>query len=204
MSDRCPSGRTGKSAVRDQRNTGSKSHARNRRSGIQHFTHTRSTLRSFIADDDYIACHDLSALNSRYGILLTLKYSGRSLMHHHLFHHSGTFHHAAVGCQIAFQHSQSACTAVRMIHSSDHFRIPVYCILDILTDRLSRHGHAVRMQKSDIRQFLHHRIYTSGLIQIFHISRTCRSKMAQIRRFLTDLIGIGNIKIKSDLMRNSR
>ena len=60
------------------------------------------------------------------------------------------------------------------------------------------------MKQAKICQLLHNSRNAAGLVQIFHIGRTCRCQMTEIRCFLTDLIGKGNIKVKTNLMGNSR
>ena len=91
-----------------------------------------------------------------------------------------------------------------MIHRTDHFRILIHCIRNILPDGLSGHGHALRVQQSDVRQFFHYRIDAARLVEIFHISRSCRCQVAQVRCLLADRIGKCNIKIKSHFMGDCR
>ena len=101
-------------------------------------------------------------------------------MHQHLRHHCGTLHHAAVRCQIALQYGNSAGLGIRIFHRADDFRIQIAAVADVFADCRAVHGHAVEMEKFFLRQFVHYRIDTACLIQIFHVSRACRRQMAQI------------------------
>ena len=60
------------------------------------------------------------------------------------------------------------------------------------------------MQQTDIRQLFHHRVHAARLIQIFHVGRSRRCQVAEIRRPLADRICIRNIKIEAHLMRDCR
>ena len=87
---------------------------------------------------------------------------------------------------------------------TDHFRISVNGIFDVLSHGFSCHCHAVQVQKSKAGNFLHHRVDTACLIQILHVSRTGRSKMTDIRSFLADLIGKPHLKIETGFMGDCR
>ena len=60
------------------------------------------------------------------------------------------------------------------------------------------------MKKSLFVQLVHNCVYTARFIQIFHISRTCRCKVAQVRGLFTNSICKINLKIHANFMRNCR
>ena len=60
------------------------------------------------------------------------------------------------------------------------------------------------MKKSLLIQFVHNCIYTACFVQVFHVCRACRCKMAEVRSLCTDLVCKADIKVHSDLMSDSR
>ena len=125
-------------------------------------------------------------------------------MYHHLLHNGRTFHNAAVRSQIAFQHRKAACLAVRIVDGADHLGIQVYTVFNVLAYCLSCHRHAVCVKESFFVQLVHHRVDAAGFIEILDIGGACRSKMTEIRSFLTDLICKTDIEIHSDLVSDRR
>ena len=125
-------------------------------------------------------------------------------MHQHLCTDCRTFYHTSVRRQISFEYCQTACLTVRIVNWADYLRIFIDTSFDVLSQCLSGHSHTFCMKKSFLVQLIHHRINSAGLVEIFHVCMSCRSKMAQIRSFLADRIGKINLKIHSDLMCNRR
>ena len=125
-------------------------------------------------------------------------------MYQHLRYNCGTFYNAAVRCKVSFQYGKSACLCIRIVDRADNFRIQVYTVFDILADCFSGYCHALCMEKSKLVQLVHNRIDTAGLVEVFHVSRACRCKVAEVRSLLTDLICKADVKVHSDLMCNSR
>ena len=81
-----------------------KSHTCDGRCRIQHFSHTRTALWSFIADNHNITRHDLAALDRCNGILFAVKDSCRSFMYHHLRNNCRTFYNTAeFGARLPFR-----------------------------------------------------------------------------------------------------
>ena len=189
MSDGCATGSSGETSVGDQCHAGAQPHACNGRGGIQHLSHAGTTLRSFIADHYYIACHDFTGLDSINRIFFTVKYSGRAFVHQHLGCHSRSLDHATVRCQVTLQYSNTAGLGIGVLHRADDFRILVDTILDILSYGRTVGSQAVKVQKSLLGQFIHYRIDTACFVQVFHISRTGRCQVTQIRSLGRDLVG---------------
>ena len=125
-------------------------------------------------------------------------------MDHHFFYHRRTLDNAAVRGKITLQHGKASCLTVRIVHSPDYLRILIDRIFDILRQGIPGYCHTLCMHQTDICQLFHNCIYAASLIQILHIGRACRCKVAQVRCLLADLVGKGNVKIKTDLMGNSR
>ena len=181
MSDGCATACAGETAIRDQCYGRSQPHSGNCRSRVQHLTHTRSALRAFVTDHHNITCHDLAALDGCDRIFFTVKYSCRSFMYHHFRYYGGTFYHTAVRCQVALQYGNTAGLAVRIVDRPDDFRIHIDAAFDIFCYGLARYRDQIGIEQILLAQFVHHRIYTAGFIQVFHIGRACRCQMAQVR-----------------------
>ena len=60
------------------------------------------------------------------------------------------------------------------------------------------------MKKSLLIQFVHNCVYTACFVQVFHVCRACRCKVAEVWSLCTDLICKADIKVHSDLMSDSR
>ena len=101
-------------------------------------------------------------------------------MDQHLIRHGAALHHTAVLCDIPPQHGDAAGSAVRIVHGTDGFRIPVHRSLQILSNRLSRHSHQIGVEQSAVRQLLHHRLHAAGLIEILDVGRACGSQVAVV------------------------
>ena len=112
-------------SVRNQGHTGSKSHACNGGSGIQHLSHSWAAFWPLIADDYYIPGLYLSSQDRRNSVLLAFKDTGRSFMYHHLRHYSRPLYNAGIRRQISFQNCQAACLAVRIVNGPDYLRIQI-------------------------------------------------------------------------------
>ena len=202
MSDGSATGSSGETAIGDQCYRRSKSHTCDGRGRIQHLSHTRAALRTFVADDNNITGNDLTALDCLDGIFFTIEDSCRAGVLHHLRNDCGTLNNRSVRSQVTLKDSQSASLHIRIIHRSDHLRIQIDCILDGLADGHAINGHALGIDQTDIREFLHNGIDTTCLVQVFHVGRTCRCQMAEVRGLLRDGICEGDIEIKTDLMSN--
>ena len=125
-------------------------------------------------------------------------------MYHHLFYNCRTFYNAAVRSDISFQYRKTAGLAVRIVNRADNFRIEVYTVFDVFAYCFACYCHAFCMKKSFFVQLVHNCINTACFVQIFHISRTCRCKVAEVRCLCTDLICKAYIKIHTDFMSDCR
>ena len=94
--------------------------------------------------------------------------------------------------------------AVGIVDGADNLRIFVHCACDILSQRLSCDGQTVGVEKVLLVQLSHDSVHAARLVEIFHISRSCRCQVAQVRCLLTDWISKCNIKIKSHFMGDCR
>ncbi len=91
-----------------------------------------------------------------------------------------------------------------MVNGPDHFRILVDRICDIFPNGPACHRQTICVEKILLIQFCHHRIDAARFIEVFHVGRTCGSKMTEIRRLLTDSVCKVNLKIHADLVSDGR
>ena len=204
MSNGSASGGTAETTVCNKCYRRTKSHTCDCRGRIQHFSHSRTTLRSLITDDNNVTFYDLSAFDCRNRVFLAVKYSCRSFMNHHLCNNRGTFYDASVWCKIAPKYSKSACGAVWIVNRTDYFRVQVYTVFDVLTYCFSGYSHALCVKESLFIQLVHNCVYAACFVQVFHVSRTCRCKVADVRSLCTDFICKADIEIPANLMCDCR
>ena len=204
MTDGRTAGCAGKTAVCDQGYGRTKSHTCNGRSRIQHFTHTRTTLWSLIADHNNITCHNLAAADCLDGILLAVKDSGRAFMNLHLRNNGRTFDNCGIRCQVSFQNGDTAGLAVWILNWTDDLRIFVDTSFDVLPYGLSGYCHTLCVQQIQLVQLIHNGINTACLVQLLDIVVSCRSQMAEVRGLLADGVCHLRIQLYACLMRNGR
>ena len=125
-------------------------------------------------------------------------------MNHHLCNNCRTFYNTSIWCKIAPKYSKSTCSAVWIINWADNFWVQVYTVFDVLTNCLASYSHALCMKKSLLVQLVHNCIYATCFVQVFHVSRTCRCKVTDVRSLCTDLICKADIKIPANLMCDCR
>ena len=193
MSDRSPSGCARETSVRDQCHTGAQTHTCDGRCRIQHFSHTRTALWSFIADNHNISRYNLAALDCCNGILFAIKDTCRSFVYHHLRNNCRTFNNTAVHCQVALQYRNTACLTVWIVDWADYLRILILASFNILTNRLACCSDQVCVKQSLFIQLIHNSINAACFIELFHICMSGRCQMTQVRCLCTQFIG--NIKV---------
>ena len=125
-------------------------------------------------------------------------------MHQHLVHYRGALYYAAVGRQVALEHSQAACLAVGIVDGADNLRIFVHCACDILSQRLSCDGQTVGVEKVLLVQLSHDSVHAARLVEILYVGGACRRQVAQVRSALADAVGEINLKVHADLVGNGR
>ena len=204
MSDGSTARSPAEASVRDQRNRGTESHTGNRRGRVEHFSHARATLGSFVADHHDVSLTDLSAEYRGDGVVLGIKDPGRTFVHKHLGRNRALLDNSAFRRDVSRKDSQPARFAVRIVHRTDNFGIPVECIFNIFTDRLSGHGHAVEVQKPEFGQLVHDSINPARLVQLIHIGMACRGEVAQVRCLCGIFICQAHVQFKTDLMGDGR
>ena len=88
-------------------------------SRVQHFLHARAAFRTFVADDDDIACHDLVAQNAFDGGFLAFKHAGAAGEFEDALVHTCGFHHAAAFGDVAEQDRQTAVLRIGVFDVAD-------------------------------------------------------------------------------------
>ena len=188
MADRCTAGCTGEAAVGDERDRGIQLHASQRRGRVEHFAHARTTLRTFVADDNNVTRHDLSVVDGGNRIFLAVEYARRTLMHHHLRCNSRTLNNTAVLSDVAPQNSDAAGLHIRILDRTDNFRIAVDYALQVLADRLAGAGDERQVEEITLGQFLHDGRNAACHVKLLNVMRACRSQMTDIRHLAGQLV----------------
>ena len=125
-------------------------------------------------------------------------------MYQHFRYNCRTFYNTAIRCDITFEDCKSTRLAVWIVDWTDYFRIFVFASCDIFSNCLSGYCHAVCVKKTFLIQLVHNSIYTTRFIQVFHICRTCRCKVTEVRSLFADSVCKINLKIHTDLMCDRR
>ena len=85
-------------------------HACEGRGGIEHLSHTGTALRTFVADDDYIAVNYLTVIYRLDGVVFGIENSGGSFMLEHLGSNGGSLDYSAFGSDISPKNCDAACS----------------------------------------------------------------------------------------------
>ena len=112
-------GATRETTVGNQGTLFTQVHALDIRGGIEHLLHTRTTLRSFVGNDDTVAALHLTAEDSLTGIFLRVEHHCGTFEVPQGFIHTGSLHHAAVLSDVAEEHGQSTILGVGMLKVAD-------------------------------------------------------------------------------------
>ena len=175
MTNCCTSGSTGESAVCDEGDFFIQTHSGNCRSRRQHFSHTRTTGRTFITDNNHIASNNFSGIDSSNRFFFAVEYLCRSFMHEHFRSDCTSLDNTSIRSKIATQNSNTTCFAERIVNRSDNFRVTVDTAFQIFAECLSGYSHDICMNQTFFIQFVQDGIHTSGFVELFHIGMTCRS-----------------------------
>ncbi|OQA26141.1 MAG: hypothetical protein BWY61_00773 [Firmicutes bacterium ADurb.Bin354] len=125
-------------------------------------------------------------------------------MNHHLGNNCASLDDTCIRSKITLKYSDTSVRHIRIINRTDNFRIPVFRILNILGNSLACNRDEIRLKKSLLIKLMHYSIYPSGLVKVFHICRTGRSKMTEIRSFCRNLICDLHIDLNTCFMCNRR
>src|SRR5512134_578827 len=99
-------------AIRDQGDLVTQSHAHDGGGRREHLLHPGSALWAFVTNNNTISSFDFSTQDSGHSIFLRLKNYCRTFELHHGLTDAAHLHHRALGCQVAKQNGQP--TALRM------------------------------------------------------------------------------------------
>ena len=122
MTNRRTSGCTGETTVRNQRNTGTKTHTCDCRSRIQHFSHAGAAFGALVTNHNDIAGNNLAALDRSNRVLFAVKYPCRSFMNHHFRYNSASLYNTGIRSQVAFEYSDTARLRYRDFQSDESLR----------------------------------------------------------------------------------
>ena len=181
MADGCAAGRTGETAVGDERNRGIQLHAGQRRGRVEHLAHARTALRAFVADDNNITRHDLAVVNGGNCVFLAVEHACRTFVHHHFRCNCRTLDNTAVLCDVAPQNSDAAGLRIRILERTNDLGVLVDNALEVLADRLAGAGDERQVEEITLGQLLHDGRNAACHVKLLNVMRACRSQMADIR-----------------------
>ena len=204
MSDGCTAGCTGETSVGDQCDILIQLHASQCRGRVQHLTHARTTLRAFIADDDYIALVDSAVVDGINCLFLAVKDTCRTGMLHHFRCHSALLDCTAFLCNVAPQNRNAAGLHIRVVNRTDDIRVAIDTVCNVLANHLAGCGDGIQLNQILLGQLIHNSIDAASLIQFLNIGTSCRCQVAQIRGLVRNLIHGFQIKVQTSFMSNGQ
>ena len=125
-------------------------------------------------------------------------------MHHHFRSHCGTLYHPGIRSQISLQHCNASNRHKGLINRTNNLLILISGMGNIFLHSLSGNSNAGKIQKILLRQLLHHRIHTTGFVQVLHIGIACRSQMTKVRSLCGNFVGIFHLQLNAALVSNGR
>ena len=181
MADGCAAGRTGETAVGDERNRGIQLHAGQRGGRVEHLAHTRTALRAFVADDNNVTRHDLAVVNGGNCVFLAVEHACRTFVHHHFRCNCRTLDNTAVLCDVAPQNSDAAGLRIRILERTNDLGVLVDNALKVLADRLTGAGDERQVEEIALGQLLHDGRNAACHIKLLNVVRACRCEVTDIR-----------------------
>jgi hypothetical protein len=112
-------GRAGEAAVGEQSDAIVETLPSNRRGGEEHFGHSGSSARAFIANDDDVAGLDPAVENRLEGGSLAIEDAGWTTMSKHPFDNGTGLDHATVRSEISTEHGNPSLGQMRILNRPD-------------------------------------------------------------------------------------
>ena len=125
-------------------------------------------------------------------------------MNHHFRSYCRPLYNTCIRCKITLKYCNTAVWKIWIINRSYNLRIEILNAFKVLSYSLACTCKKICMDEILLGKFLHYSIYTACLVKVFHICRTCRCEVAQIRCSVRDLVGIFHIDINTCFMSDSR
>ena len=127
---------------------------------------------------------DLSCIDGRQGLFLSVKDASPACVPHHFFVHGRFFDHTALRGEAAFQHSDTAPGAVGPADWTDDGGVSYLMSAYIFSYGFPCTGKQLCMQEVSLTDFMHHGRDAACFFQFLYIVVSCGRKAAQIRCFL--------------------
>ena len=125
-------------------------------------------------------------------------------MLHHFGKNRASLDDAGVGSDVALKDGDAAVGHVGILDGTDDGRVCVDAALNVLAHCLSADCHHVEIKQIFLGQFVHYRVDSAGLIEIFHVGGACRCQVAQVRSFVGNHVRDFHIQFHAGFMRDGR
>ena len=188
MTDGSASGSPAESAVCDEGNCLVQLHSCQSTCRIEHFSHSRTSLRSFVSDNYYIAVYDLACIDSSDSIFFTVEDSCRTAVCQHFRSDRTSLNYAAFLSDVAPHNCDATCLTVRIVDRTDSIVISNMSIADVFTDSFTCSSDQAFINEAFLIQFAEYSHQTACSVQVVHVSAACRCQMTEIRNSGTELV----------------
>ena len=183
------------SAVRDQSNRLVQLHAGESTGRVEHFPHSRTALRAFVADDNNVAVHDLAGVDGFDGVFFAVEYSGRTGVGKHFRCYGASLDHAAILCDVAPHNGDAACFAVWFVDRTDDVVVFYVRSCKVFAHGFSCCRDKVFVDEAFLVQFTEHCHQTACTVQIVHVSAAGRSQVAEVWNFGAEFVEDVQVKM---------
>ena len=119
MSDTQARCTTRETAIRNQRTLLTQVHTLDIGGGVEHLLHARTTLGTFVRDDDAVATLHLATQDTLAGVLLRVEHHGRSFKVPEALVHASRLDHATILSDVAKENSQAAILCIGVLKVAD-------------------------------------------------------------------------------------
>ena len=170
---------TGEAAVRDEGDILAQAKTHDGTGGGEHLAHTRTSLGPLVTDDDDVTLLDLSSKDALESLLLGFKDPGLPLELEAFF--SGNLGDRSPWGKIALEDNKVALRFNRVGDLADDLLSLGVGFEggEVLAKGLARDGHAVAVEESCCKQFLHHRHDAADLDELRHHVLAARLEVGQ-------------------------
>ena len=154
----------------------------------KHFTHTRTTLWTFIADNNNIPTLNFAVLNSFHSFTFIVENPRRTCVLHKFFSTGRTFYNSSIWSKISKQNCKSAVVAERVFNRAQNFRFTVTNSGNIFCHSFTGYSHKTCINQIFLSKLCKNSLYSTRIIKLTHKGVACRSKVTQVRSSVGNLI----------------
>ena len=163
----------------------------------KHLPHTRSALRTLVADHQHGAGFDLAGEDRVHRRVLTFEHPGRAFEGHLLLRESGDLHHAPLRRQGTGEHDDAGIGMDRVGEGMDDPTVGSGRVeqFEVLAHGPAGDRHAFAVEQTGIEQVLHHHGHTADSVEVGHMERAAGLHVGDVRDVGAHAVEVGEREI---------